>query len=153
VNPLPLTTSQQAALDALVTANRLRTVPVDLMRAELFLASADECLSDVQAFALKPKSRHRLCYDAAHDVVEAFMAAYGYRTTSGPGQHQALGEAIVALLDAPPAVAQVAMRFDGLRQARNSDHYTAAPITEAGARAAEDVATTFQSEARSRLRP
>jgi len=73
--------------------------------------------------------------------------------TSGSGQHQKLGEAAVALLDAPPEVALVAQMFDGLRQVRNGDHYTASMITPASADVAERIASTLLSAARVRLRP
>lgn len=153
MNTVDLTQTQQDALNTLVAAGRLRRVPVDLAKAGRFLAAAEECLADVKQSTLHARSRHRLCYDAAHDVVEALIAGHGYTTTSGSGQHQKLGEAAVALLDAPPEVALVAQMFDGLRQVRNGDHYTASMITPASADVAERIASTLLSAARVRLRP
>jgi hypothetical protein len=82
-----LTPSQEAALAALVRAGRLVRVAADLAKAARFLASARTGLADLttSAASLSPRSRHRLAYDAAHDAVEALLAAYGYKTANGPG--------------------------------------------------------------------
>ncbi|SDS84514.1 hypothetical protein SAMN04488570_2843 [Nocardioides scoriae] len=34
--------------------------------------------------------RHDLAYAAMHDVGEAMLSAYGYRTTRGEGRHEAV---------------------------------------------------------------
>lgn len=50
------------------------------------------------------------------------MAGYGYRTLSGPGQHEAIGRFLRAVIDGPPGD-QDARRFDHLRRARNQQRY------------------------------
>ena len=60
-------------------------------------------------------------------LVEAGLAAYGYRTTNGPGQHEALGRYLRVVFDKPPAE-KAAREFDRLRRARNQDRYEARPV-------------------------
>jgi len=76
---------------------------------------------------------------ARYDVGEALLAAYGFRTTNSPGQHEALGRHLRAVLDKPPAD-QAAGAFDRLRRARNQDRYEAKPVGAAAAEKAERVA-------------
>jgi len=71
-----------------------------------------------------PLVAHSLGYDACHDVGEAMLAAYGYRTKGGTGQHDALVAFIKAVLDSPPGDA-AARRMDQLRRARNASRYQA----------------------------
>lgn len=90
-----------AAVQQLVDAGRLRAVPVDEQRAAGFLAVADERLNELATIG-SAVVRHGVAYDAAHDVGEAFLAAYGYATTNGPGQHAAIADFLAAVIDAPP---------------------------------------------------
>ncbi|MDN5820424.1 MAG: hypothetical protein L0H74_07325 [Brachybacterium sp.] len=132
----PLDTAQSQAVSALVTARRLEQVPVDLQRAELFLEKARRRLDDLGNLTWA-ESRYNLTYDAAHDVGEALLAAYGYRTTNGPGQHEALGRFLKAVLTTPPGQSG-ARRFDQMRRSRNQQRYEARSVGEADA----DVAST-----------
>ena len=143
MTPAVLTPRQQVAITALVQAGRLVSVAVDLAKAERFLAAATTGLADLTraGVGLSPRSRHRLAYDAAHDAVESLLAAYGYKTASGPGAHQALAAAVQAILHAPPAAAQAAAAYDALRQQRNADHDRAGVITSSEAARAVQVAT------------
>ncbi len=84
--------------------------------------------------------RRRL--DACHDTGEALLAAYGFRTTNGPGQHEALGRYLRAVFDKPPAE-KAAREFDRLRRARNQDRYEAKPVGAAATEKAEQVARTL----------
>ena len=86
----PLTAAQQRAVDELVAARRLDHVPVDEQRCAAFLQQAETALADLSNVRHAQNS-YNLAYDAAHDVGEAMLAAYGYRTAHGPGQHDALG--------------------------------------------------------------
>jgi hypothetical protein len=128
----PLTAEQQSAIDALAQAGRLRTVAPDATRASGFISQARERLSQLPLLTSHPV-RYTLAYDAAHDVGEALLAAYGYRTAAGPGQHEALGQFVRIVVDAPPASRAAAARWDQHRRARNEQNYRAAPIGRAQA--------------------
>ncbi len=135
---IPLTGTQTAAVVALVQSGRLDVVPADLARASSFLRRADERLSQL-ALLTSVTVMYDLAYDAAHDIGEALLAAYGYRTENGPGQHEALGRYLRAVLDSPPGD-RAAKAFDRLRRMRNQNHYQAATVGVADARSAEQVA-------------
>jgi hypothetical protein len=75
-----------------------------------------------------------------------FLAAHGYRTRNGPGQHEALGRFLRAVLDAPPGD-KAAKRFDQLRRVRNQSHYDARPVGAADAALAERAATELHAAA------
>jgi hypothetical protein len=66
--------------------------------------------------------RYGMDSDGCHDTGEALLAAYGFPTTNGPGQHEALGRYLRAVLDKPPAD-RAARELDRLRRARNQDRY------------------------------
>lgn len=117
----PLTGEQSRKFDELVAAGRLERVPVDLRRAALFLEKAWRRLDDVDNLTW-PESRHDFAYDAAHDVGEALLAAYGLRTTHGTGQHEVVGRFLRALLTTPPGQLG-ARRFDQMRRSRNQQRY------------------------------
>ncbi|MGB7450147.1 MAG: hypothetical protein WA892_13620 [Ornithinimicrobium sp.] len=55
--------------------------------------------------------RYWIGYDACQDTGEALLAAYGLRTTNGPGQHEALGRYLRVVFDKPPAE-KAAREFD-----------------------------------------
>ena len=86
----PLTRVQQATVLALVEARRLDAVPADFARATSFLRQAQERLEQLPLLT-SVTVRYGVAYDACHDTGEALLAAYGFRTTNGPGQHEALG--------------------------------------------------------------
>lgn len=134
----PLSKVQQATVLALVEARRLEVVPVDEARASSFMAQAAERLGQLPLLT-SPAVRYGIAYDAAHDVGEAMLAAYGFRTANGPGQHEALGRYLRAVIDKPPAD-KAARQFDRLRRARNQDRYQAKPVGAAAADQGEQVA-------------
>lgn len=135
---LPLTSPQQQAVDALVTGGRLAVVPVDLVRAGLFVRHAQEAIVDLPNLT-RVQNRYNLAYDACHDLGEALLAGYGFRTTSGPGQHEALGRFLRAVMDSPPGQRE-ARRYEQLRRSRNQQRYDARPVGEAEAALAEETA-------------
>ena len=96
----PLTRVQQATVLALVEARRLDVVPADLARATSFLRQAEERLNQLPLLT-SVVVRYGIAYDACHDTGEALLAAYGFRTTNGPGQHEALGRYLRAVFDKP----------------------------------------------------
>jgi len=141
---MPLTDQQQSAVDDLVSAGRLAVVPVDLARAAVFMRQASEVIADLPHLT-RPQNRYNLAYDACHDIGEAFLAAHGYRTLSGPGQHEAIGRFLRIVIDRPPGH-QEARRFDVLRRSRNQQRYDARPVGDADASlAVNTVAGLFQA--------
>lgn len=134
----PLTRSQLATVSALVEARRLDTVPIDSARSASFMRQADDRLGQLPLLT-SAAVKYGVAYDAAHDVGEALLAACGFRTANGPGQHEALGRYLRAILDNPPAD-EAAGAFDRLRRARNQDRYEARPVGSASATKAEQVA-------------
>lgn len=92
------------------------------------------------------QNRYNLAYDACHDVGEALLAAYGYRTVNGPGQHAALGDFLRAVFDQPPGQ-RAAKRFDQFRRSRNQQRYDAKPFGAAGADLAVHTAAALREAA------
>ena len=129
---------QQATVLALLEARRLDPAPVDAGRAASFMRQAEDRLGQLPLLT-SVAVKYGIAYDAAHDVGEALLAAYGFRTVNGPGQHDALGRYLRAILDKPPAD-RAATAFDRLRRARNQDRYEAKPVGAAAAEKAEQVA-------------
>ncbi|WP_324650733.1 hypothetical protein [Georgenia sp. H159] len=80
----PLTRIEQATILALVEARRLDGVPADVARATSFLRQAEERLPQLPLLT-SVVVRYGIAYDACLDVGEALLAAYGFRTTNGPG--------------------------------------------------------------------
>lgn len=136
---LALTAAQRTAIDALVTSGRLRRVAPDAQRAASFLDQARERPSQLPLLTSEPV-RYTLAYDAAHDIGEALLAAYGLRTGSAPGHHEALGRFVMIVIDAPPESVAAAARWDQHRRARNDQNYRAAPVGAAQAAAVEEFA-------------
>lgn len=143
-----LTATEVASANALVTSGRLKAVPVDSGRAAAFMAKAHDRLEQI-ARLTSDSVKYDLAYDAAHDVGEALLAAHGYRTSNGPGQHEALGRYLRAVLTSPPS-GTAARRFDQLRRSRNQSHYEAAPIGKAAADQAETIARDLYAAAADR---
>ena len=133
----------------MVRAGRIREVGVDARRALSFLDLADERLSELASIS-SPVVRLGIAYDAAHDVGEAFLAAYGYATVNGAGQHAAIGDFLVAVLDAPPEVASAAIHFDRARRARNQQNYRATTVGRGQAVAVEEAALILRAAAAAR---
>ena len=88
-------------------------------RATSFLLQAEERLNQLPLLR-SVVVRSGIAYDACHDIGEALLAAYGFRTTNGSGQHEALGRYLRAVFDKPPAD-RAARELDRLRRARNQD--------------------------------
>ena len=112
----------------------MERVAVDDDRADSFLTLAEDTLIDVAHVRL-PQNRYNLAYDAAHALGEALLARHGYRTRSGPGQHEALSRFLRIVLDTAPHAAD-ARHFDRMRRARNQMPYEARPVAAADADAA-----------------
>lgn len=112
-------------------AGSVEAVPADEGRASAFMRKARIKCADIPN-AQHPENRFDLAYGACHDVGEAMLAAYGYRTRSGAGQHVAVGRFLEIAIDTPPGDS-AARRFDRLRRIRNNQDYRAQPVSEAEA--------------------
>ena len=145
----PLTDAQQRAVDALVQAGRLEQVPVDLQRCASFLTQAAAALGDLLNVR-HPQNTYNLAYDAAHEVGEAMLAVYGYRTLQGAGQHDALGRYLAAVFDTPPENA-ASRHFEQMRRDRNRQRYNARPTRTAVAAAASAGALELQRAGTARM--
>ena len=141
MNPIALTPAQRKKLDGLINSGRIRQVPVDLAKADRFIAQSRDALTELPSIK-NPQLRYDGGYNAAHDVGEALMAAHGYTTSNGPGQHVTLGEVLLILFDGTPA-REAAEDYEGLRISRNQMRYIANPIgastADAAVRCAEDL--------------
>ena len=131
-----LTEEQAVAVASLVSANRITHAPVDIGKARRFVTMASDALGEIANLS-NQSVRYDIAYNAAHDIGEALLAALGYRTSSGAGQHAAVGPFLEAVCKGTDAV-EAAKRFDRLRNTRNQLRYAAAPI----GRAQADLATT-----------
>ncbi len=140
-----LTDQQLEGIDVLVSARRIEKVLPDQKRSKAFLNAAHERLSQLPLLT-SPAVIYDIAYDAAHDVGEAVLAAYGYRTTNRLGQHEALGRFLCAVFDAPPGHS-AARRYDRLRRARNQNRYDAAVVGQAEAKFASDTAQALYTAA------
>ena len=138
MNVRALTPDQRRAVEALVARGALDVVPVDLPKAERFLEQASAALGEAARLSV-PSVVYDVAYNAAHDIGEGMLAAYGYRTASGKGQHVALGQFLEAVFDGPPAQ-DAARRYDQIRIARNALRYRAQPVGSAPADLAVSVA-------------
>lgn len=134
----PLTRVQQAMVVALAESRRVDVVPADVARATSFLRQAEERLDQLPLLT-SVVVRYGVAYDACHDTGEALLAAYGFRTTHGPGQREALGRYLRVVFDKSPAE-KAAREFDRLRRARNQDRYETKPVGAAATAKAEQVA-------------
>lgn len=124
----PLSADQAGAVAALERAGSIEAVPADATRASAFLRKARIKCEDI-ANIQHPENRFDLGYGACHDVGEALLSAYGYRTRSGAGQHIAIGLFLAAVIDEPPG-SVAARRYDRLRRIRNNQDYRAQPVSE-----------------------
>jgi len=141
MNPRLLSVQQLDALSALVNMNRLRIVPSDFNKAERFLNQSGEILAEIHKVD-GAKLKHGIAYDAAHDVGEAMMAAYGYATTNGSGQHQTIGETLAILLAGTTGENEAEV-FDQVREDRNHIRYRSSSIGKAQAESAVQCAKTL----------
>lgn len=141
----PLTGAQQSASDVLVAAGTLRVVDADPAKAGRFLAQSADALAQLPTMTSAAVA-FNTAYDAAHDVGEAVLAAYGYRT-AGLGAHIAVGEFLRIVFDSPPP-STAATRYDSLRQIRNNLRYRAVPAGSAQAADAAHTATALLEAAR-----
>lgn len=131
-----------------MAAGQLRTVQADEARAQSFISQAADGLAAVPSIA-SLSVRFDVAYNASHDIGEAMLAAYGYRTANGQGAHVAVGAFLRAVFDTPPG-RTAADNYDSTRTARNSLRYRAKSPSRAEAETAVRVAEGLLAGARSR---
>lgn len=149
MTPSPLTDAQEEAVAVLVERARLAKVSVDIAKAARFIQMADAALAELPHITTQ-SVRYDVAYNAAHDIGEGLLAAYGLRTTSGPGQHATVGLFLVAMcLGTEQETA--AERFDILRNTRNQLRYGAKAIGSAESDFAINVAAALLARARTAL--
>lgn len=146
MNPKLLSLVQLSHLNHLVNAGRIRLVPIDLAKTERFIEQATLALIELPTIRTH-QLRYDGSYNAAHDVGEALIAAYGFRTVNGPGQHISIGEVLLIFFEGTSAL-EAAEDFDDLRKARNQSRYVANPIGKAKADAALHCAELLFAHAR-----
>jgi hypothetical protein len=146
MNPIQLSVAQLSEINLLLVRDRLKEVPVDLGKAKLFLSQAEEAISELGNIHAN-QIRFDIAYNSCHSVGEALLAAYGYRTTPGTGQHIAVGEFLLVLL-ADNAAQKAAIEYDLLRETRNGLHYQAKQIGNAQADHAISTAQALLAAAR-----
>lgn len=122
----PLAHPQAHAVAVLVERARLARVPADEAKAERFVQMAEAALAELPHITTQ-SLRYDIAYNAAHDIGEGMLAAYGLRTTSGPGQHAAVGLFLVAICLGTDQES-ASESFDILRNTRNQLRYGAKPI-------------------------
>jgi len=131
----PLTNKQRNKIAEVVAVEMVKPLSVDEgadeARARSFLANADAVADDLPRVS-QHVTRHDLAYSVVHDVGEAMLAAYGYRTNGDEGGHQGVVVFLTAVFDAPPA-SDAAVRSDIARQNRNSRYYRAYAPSQAEA--------------------
>lgn len=146
MKPTPLPLLQTEKIKRLIEDQRLREVPIDLEKTERFIEQANLALVELPVIRT-----HHLRYDggynAAHDIGEALLAAYGFRTSNGAGQHISIGEVLITFFEGTPAQ-NAAEDFENLRKARNQSRYFATPLGKAQADAAVNCAIALLRQAR-----
>lgn len=142
----PLDGAQRREIEALTKDRRIGKVPPDLERASHFMTQAEGAINELANLTFPPTA-FTVAYDACHDAGEALLAAYGYRTMQRPGQHQALGLFLKAILNTPPG-SKAAERFESLRRTRNQQRYDARPVGASQVELAKRTAQELQAAAR-----
>lgn len=144
----PLSASEQVAVDALVRGGRVEQVAADATRAKTFVDRAAAGAESVNHLT-HTDIAYNVAYDACHDVGEAVLAAYGYRTRAGNGQHEAVGRFLKVVFTTPPGN-RAASNYDHLRRARNKNRYDAAPVGRVQVEHARAAARDLLAAARAR---
>ncbi len=82
--------------------------------------------------------------------VRAWLAAYGYKASFGPGAHEKVGKFLASIFDTPPP-SEAAAHYDVMRADRNANHYRARPVTQAAANEAAAAAKVLYDAALRRV--
>ena len=147
----PLSAAQAAAVRSLAQSKRLRAITAggDERRARSFLHHAEEAYANIANIS-GDLVKHDLAYAVMHDVGEAMLAAYGFRTAPGIGQHDAVARFLAAIFDSPPP-SEAASRVDDARRNRNDRYYRAHTPSAAETKLAVEDAAILLTAAKARL--
>jgi hypothetical protein len=116
-------------LENLQRIGKLKAHDADEREIARLVESAERGLRDAAAAELSANSRLDLAYGAIMQAALAAMFASGYRpSTSEPGHHQLLIQALPITLGLPHARARV---LDAYRKARNQSDYRGMPVSDA----------------------
>ncbi len=142
---------QRDAVADLVRGNRIQALVggEDEQRARSFLANAESAMADIAAVSTV-LIRHDLAYAVMHDVGEAMLSGYGYRTVRRDGQHEAVAQFLAAVFDTPPP-SEAAAHVDVVRRNRNDRYYKAYQPSVAEAQVAAECAQILLEAAQQRL--
>jgi hypothetical protein len=142
---------QHGAVADLVRGNRIQALVggEDEQRARSFLANAESAMADIAAVSTV-LVRHDLAYAVMHDVGEAMLSAYGYRTVRRDGQHEAVAQFLAAVFDTPPP-SEAAAHVDVVRRKRNDRYFKAYQPSAAEAQVAAEYAEILLEAAQQRL--
>jgi hypothetical protein len=117
------------SLDNLARIGKLKAHAADEREIARLLDSAERALQDTSAPALSSDSRLELAYRALMQAALAAMMGNGYRpSTSQPGHHQLLIQALPSTIGMVPARVQV---LEAYRKARNQSDYRGIPVSDA----------------------
>jgi hypothetical protein len=117
------------SLENLRRIGKLKAHDADEQEIARLLQSASRALGDASLATLSADSRLELAHRALMQAALAAMFAKGYRpSTSEPGHHQLLIQALPMTLGLPGARVQV---LEAYRKARNQSDYRGVPVSDA----------------------
>ncbi len=115
-------------LDNLLRIGKLKPHTADKVEIERLLAAAGRALSDAEISRISSDSRLDLAYRAIMQAALIAMLANGFRpSTSEPGHHQLLIQALPKTLGLPPERVRL---LDAFRAARNQSDYAGVPVSD-----------------------
>ena len=126
LNPKPLSPRHLESMSALLRNRKVSSVPMDLQKAERFIFQASQTVAELPALRVV-QIKFDCAYNVIHDLGEAALAAYGFRTTSGVGQHVTVGDFLV-ILTADGPYSTYAEDISMYRNFRNQLRYSGNPI-------------------------
>jgi hypothetical protein len=134
------------SLENLLRIGKLKAHAADELEIARLLDSAERSLRDAAQAALSSESRLELAYRALIQVALAAMLLKGYRpSTSEPGHHQLLIQALALTAGLPPPRVQV---LEAYRKARNQSGYRGVPVSDVIAQSCAEDAHRLVGEVR-----
>lgn len=120
------------SLDNLVKINQLKPHTATVDEVQRLLAAARRNIADTSVKAISDETRFDAAYKAIMQCALVGLLANGYRpSTTTPGHHQTMIQALELTLGVPPTVWVV---LDALRKKRNLNDYSGDLIEPASVR-------------------
>jgi hypothetical protein len=120
------------SLDNLVKINQLKPHTTNAEEVQRLLAAARRNLADTAVQAISDENRFDVAYKAIMQCALIGLLANGYRpSTTTPGHHQTMIQALELTLGVPPTIWRV---LDALRKKRNLNDYSGDLIEPAAVR-------------------